>query len=128
MGFGNNLGAEVRCSETELFEATCGTLVVEATGDLSAPCARRIGSVIADPVLRVNGEVIPLAELEQANAGRYDKIYPARVQPARLEMPAFAADATPAPVRTYPGEPVEHPVAYIPVFPVIPAINIHVQV
>ena len=117
MGFGNNLGAEVRCSETELFEATCGTLVVEATGDLSAPCARRIGSVIADPVLRVNGEVIPLAELEQANAGRYDKIYPARVQPARLEMPAFAADAAPAPVRTYPGEPVEHPVAYIPVFP-----------
>ena len=117
MGFGNNLGAEVRCSETELFEATCGTLVVEATGDLSAPCARRIGSIIADPVLRVNGEVIPLAELEQANAGRYDKIYPARVQPVRLEMPAFATDAAPAPVRTYPGEPVEHPVAYIPVFP-----------
>ena len=117
MGFGNNLGAEVRCSEAELFDNTCGTLLVEATGDFSAPCARRIGSVIAESALRINGESILLADLEQANAGRYDKIYPAKVQPTRREMPAFAADAVPAPVHVYPGAPIEHPVVYIPVFP-----------
>ncbi|MBQ6437196.1 MAG: phosphoribosylformylglycinamidine synthase [Bacteroidales bacterium] len=117
MGFGNNLGAEVSCSDAELFDNTCGSILVEATGELSAPCARRIGSVIAEPELRINGETIALETLERANEGRYDKIYPAKVQPASVEMPAFATDAAPAPVRTYPGAAIEHPRVYIPVFP-----------
>ncbi len=124
MGFGNYLGAEVTCSEAALFDTTCGSLIVEAKGECAIPGARRIGSVIAEPELRLvfdkagNGvTVIPLAKLEQANVTRYDKIYPAKVAPQHAELPGWAGDATPkAPIR-YQGDPIDHPVVYIPVFP-----------
>ena len=117
MGFGNFLGAKVEVSEADLFDSTCGTLLVEASGDLCAPCARRIGTVTETPALQLERESIPLEVLEKANAARYDKIYPAKVQPANAAMPAWACDAAPkAPLR-YSGAPIEHPVVYIPVFP-----------
>ena len=117
MGFGNFLGAKVYGSEADLFDSTCGTLLVEATGNLQSPCARRIGTVTEAPALQIGGKTIPLEVLEKANVARYDKIYPAKVQPANAAMPSWACDATPkAPLR-YSGAPIEHPVVYIPVFP-----------
>ena len=117
MGFGNGLGAEIRCDEATLFDARYGSILLEVSGEAALPNARRIGCVIDAPEIRAAGETLSLESLEEAYTGRYTKIYPATVQPAHRDMPAWATDAAPVQPKVYPGAPIEHPVVYIPVFP-----------
>ena len=117
MGFGNGIGVEIECDEATLFDARYGSILVEAAGKVTLPDARPVGTLIAEPVLRRNGETVPLAELERACTERYAKVYPATVQIASTGMPAWAADAAPVQPKPYSGAPVEHPAVYIPVFP-----------
>lgn len=114
MAFGNRIGAEVEADERTLFDYAYGSILVECDGELEYPRAERLGRTVEDAALAVNGVRMPLDELYEANTARFARIYPDKgcnsspvlreSQPARREF-------------VYPGEAVEHPVAYLPVFP-----------
>lgn len=113
MAFGNAIGAEVRMDEARLFEYAYGSILVESAEELDFPAAEPLGETVADEALTVNGVRMPLDGLYRANTERYAKVYPdkgdnrAAVMCATPERRSFV----------YPGEAVEHPRVFIPVFP-----------
>ncbi len=113
MAFGNAIGAEVRMDEARLFEYAYGSILVESAEELDFPAAEPLGETVADEALTVNGVRMPLDGLYRANTERYAKVYPdkgdnrAAVMCATSERRSFV----------YPGEAVEHPRVFIPVFP-----------
>ena len=116
MGMGNALGAKVKISEEELFSSNYGSLLVEATGELSFPSAILLGEVA--PTLEINGERLDMSALEQAWAGRYSRIYPTAV---KADSPAANIDTTAVsmvdPQMRYKGELQGKPLVFIPIFP-----------
>ena len=116
MSFGNGLGFDVRLAEADLFSLGYGSLVVEATGELDAPFAERLGCVTEGTIL-VNGEPLCPAVLKQACDGRFAEIYPARVPLAGDAVPEFADHFCDEAAPRYPGEAIEAPLVLLPVFP-----------
>lgn len=113
MAFGNGIGAEVEYDEARLYEYAYGSILVECEGPLEYPFAEPVGFTVSDQALTVNGVRMPLETLYRANTERFAEIYP-----DRGENHAEVICSDPAPRKfTYPGEAVEHPVAYLPVFP-----------
>ncbi len=115
MAMGNALGVDVNVPETELFSLGYGSAVVESKVALNSPCAVELGVVTASGI-KVNGVEMSLEELEKAYEGRYFKVFPPRVK-AQFNEPAPVASTSSATSMIYPGEPVEHPVVCLPVFP-----------
>ena len=111
MSFGSGLGIRVELSEEELFRCGYGSVVVESTDVLDIP-ALYLGEV-TDLGFVVNGE--RLDGLQEAWESRYAKVYPPRTE-AAFKAPMKPSASGPK-ARPYPGEPVDRPVAYIPVFP-----------
>ena len=117
MAFGNGLGVDVTLPEDELFQLGYGSILVESASPLDAPCARKIGTVTSSGIC-MNGSAIELGDLAAANASRYARIYPTHVRPQFSEpVPAVEARNFDPANLTYKGEPVEHPVVCMPVFP-----------
>ncbi len=114
MSFGNMIGAEVSIPEDELTRLSYGSIVVEAVKELDGPSAAAIGTV-GGKELVINGEKISIEELREANGLPFSKIYPAAVKAAQDGM--IREDCGAEAVRKWAGAPVEHPVAYLPVFP-----------
>ena len=113
MAFGNTVGVEATIDEKRLFEYAYGSILVECEGTLEYPHAEQIGITVADAALTINGVRMPLDELYRANTERFARIYPDKgVNTAEVMTAAPATGAV-----TYPGEAVEHPLVYIPVFP-----------
>ena len=119
MSFGNELAADIQIAENELFDYNYGSILVEATEELSLPAAQYIGTVIEGTHLVINGEQVSREVLLHACCGQFDKIYPSAV-PAQHQalMPADTLPLTSnlSPL-TYNGPAVETPLVYIPVFP-----------
>ncbi len=113
MSFGNRVGAEISCDAQELFNYQYGSFVVESTQELNFASLRPLGRTIAREVLVINGEEFALELLQKANSERFATIYPDK---GENEAPMMAVEHTRRTV-TYPGEAVEHPIAYLPVFP-----------
>ncbi|WP_295937009.1 phosphoribosylformylglycinamidine synthase [uncultured Alistipes sp.] len=113
MAFGNRLGADVKIDEATLFGYAYGSILVESDGELNYAAAEALGEVTADDALTVNGIRMPLDGLYEANRAKFATVYPdkgenrADVMTSQPEARTFA----------YKGEAVEHPVAYLPVFP-----------
>ena len=123
MAMGNALGVDVTLPESELFSLGYGSVVLESKGAIDHPSAVEIGTVTSGGI-RINGVEMPLEDLEKAYEGRYWKIYPPRVEPLfKGEIPGQAGNdgnvkaGNDGRATTYPGEPVEHPVVCLPVFP-----------
>ena len=119
MSFGNELAVDIQIAENELFDYNYGSILVEATEDLSLPAAQYIGTVIEGTHLVINGEQVSREVLLHACCGQFDKIYPSAVPAQRHTlMPADTLPLTSnlSPL-TYNGPAVEHPLVYIPVFP-----------
>ena len=119
MSFGNELGVDIQIAENELFDYNYGSILVEATEELTFPAAQYIGTVVDGSALIINGEHVSREVLLRACCGQFDKIYPSAV-PAQHQalMPADTLPLTSnlSPL-TYKGEAVETPLVYIPVFP-----------
>jgi len=113
MSFGNRIGAEIEVPENLLFDYGYGSIVAECAQPLDFPAARLLGRTAAADTLNVNGTEIALEELYKANTERFAAIYPDRGNNASPMMTAEHAART----TVYPGEAVEHPIAYLPVFP-----------
>ena len=124
MSFGNELAVDIQTTENELFDYNYGSILVEATEELS-PLALSPNSLIAlgevtdGTHLVINGERVSREVLLHACCGQFDKIYPSAV-PAQHQalMPADTLPLTSnlSPL-TYNGTAVETPLVYIPVFP-----------
>ena len=113
MAFGNGIGVETELAEERLYEYAYGSILVECEGTLEFPRAELVGFTVADEALTVRGERMPLDELYRANTERFATIYP-----DKGHNDASVMTSTPAPKRiVYPSEAVEHPVAFLPVFP-----------
>jgi phosphoribosylformylglycinamidine synthase len=120
MSFGNELAVDIQIAENELFDYNYGSILVEATEELSLPAAQYIGTVIEGTHLIINNERVSREALLKACCGQFDKIYPSAVvaqhqalMPANTLPNSLIASSPIA----YNGPAVETPVVYIPVFP-----------
>ena len=124
MSFGNALDAKIKYDEAELFNYGYGSILVEAEEELDYPDAILIGEVTdgEESELTINGKKFDIFELMSVNGAKFAEVYPdtaeayhKKVVPAGLEgvkpFKAKKADLK------YKGEPVEKPIAYLPVFP-----------
>ncbi len=124
MSFGNALDAKIKYDEAELFNYGYGSILVEAEEELDYPDAILIGEVTdgEESELSINGKKFDIFELMAVNGAKYAEVYPdtaeayhKKLVPAGLEgvkpFKAKKADLK------YKGEPVEKPIAYLPVFP-----------
>lgn len=117
MSMGNGLGFDVTVPEDALFSLGYGSLVVESACELDYPAAVKLGTVTPDAAC-INGEKLDMKALEAAYEGRYAKLYPAKVKPLFNEpAPGVSGKAVNDDNMKYKGEPVEHPVVCLPVFP-----------
>lgn len=113
MSFGNALGAEVNIEEKELFDLSYGSILVECKEKVDNPAFIELGKVIGRSELVINGEPLDIFELEAINRGKFNEIYP-----DRSGVYGEAPDATgPEFSGHWPGEPTEHPMVFLPVFP-----------
>ncbi len=113
MAFGNEIGADVTFDEQALYNYAYGSILVESEGVLEYATAEKVGITVADATLTINGVRMPLATLYEANTAKYATIYPDKgivgtTLPISKEVHRTS---------TYSGEAVEHPIAYLPVFP-----------
>ncbi len=113
MAFGNGIGAEVTMDEAKLYEYSYGSILVECEGTLEYPYAEQLGFTVAEEALTVNGVKMPLEELYKANTEKFAAVYPDKGRNTATVMTSAPAPKT----FVYPGEAVEHPQVYIPVFP-----------
>ncbi len=119
MSFGNELAVDIQIAENELFDYNYGSILVEATEDLTLPAAQYLGTVVEGSALIINNERVSREALLKACCGQFDKIYPSAV-PAQHQalMPANTESLnTQHSTLNYNGSAVEHPLVYIPVFP-----------
>ena len=113
MAFGNDVGAEITLDEPKLYEYAYGSILVECEGTLEYPHAELLGFTVAEEALTVNGVKMPLEELYKANTEKFAAVYPDKGRNSAEVMTSAPAPKT----FVYPGEAVETPVVYIPVFP-----------
>lgn len=115
MSLGNRVGVDISFEETEMFDSAYGSILVEAADVVDIPGAVFVGSTIAEPELRINGEVFAISMLSDKVREKFNAIYPDSVaSTSEASVPDAACDRKPTP---YPGSPVENPVVYLPVFP-----------
>lgn len=113
MSFGNEIGAEIRIPENELFDYQYGSFIIETTESIQCSNAEFIGKTIDKKALIINDEEIDLAILHRANTEKFCKIYPDKGKNDAVVMTEEPNKIT----FTYNGKAVNHPVAYLPVFP-----------
>ena len=119
MAFGNLFGVNVRLDERALFDLGYGSILVESESALDFPQAVLLGEVTdgEDGLLRINGERISLDRLLEANAGKYAKVYPAKVKAAHQQMLGGIKPEGKYVAPAWKGPKVDKPLVYIPVFP-----------
>ncbi|MGN0189967.1 MAG: phosphoribosylformylglycinamidine synthase, partial [Candidatus Cryptobacteroides sp.] len=124
MAFGNGFGVNVNVAPEDLFAGAPGSILVESETELDFPGAILIGEVTdgEDGELHINGESLGIFDLQDIYGEKFFRIYPDS-QSASHEglVPEGLGDIRPLKVKKgemrYKGEPVQTPVAYIPVFP-----------
>ena len=124
MSFGNELAVNITLSESDLFDYNYGSILVEATEELS-PLALSPNSLIAlgevteGSSLVINGEQVSREVLLNACCRPFDKIYPSAVeaQHKALLPEGISTLNTQHSTLNYKGDAVDHPLVYIPVFP-----------
>ncbi len=113
MAFGNGIGVEVTADEASLYNYAYGSILVESTEELDYSAAELIGTTVADPAITVAGVRMPLDTLYEANTTKFASVYPDKGCNDAEVMLANASNNK----FTYCGDAVEHPIAYLPVFP-----------
>ena len=118
---GNNIGVDVGASAAILFEPCPGTVLLGVAdgADLGDVPYVEVGRTIEDEALLIDGQRLPLDELERAWEAPLDGVFP-------RHAPEHDADDVAVPLATPARHPVRHarptgrrphPVAWIPVFP-----------
>ncbi len=124
MAFGNAFGVNVNASDELLFDKCYGSIVVEVEGELDYENAHLLGEVTdgEDGYMHFNGDRLDIFGLMQMNGAMFNEIYPSTAEAGHRKLvPSGMENIKPLRVKKaelkYKGEPVETPVAYLPVFP-----------
>ncbi|MBR6662489.1 MAG: phosphoribosylformylglycinamidine synthase, partial [Alistipes sp.] len=112
MSFGNCVGADVKMDEQALFDYAYGSFVVEAADEFECDYAELIGTTIDKAEVVFNGEAFAIDSLQKVNSQKFCKIYPDR----GIEGGVTRKSEPEKKQIKYTGEPVEQPIAYLPVF------------
>ncbi|MDE7381236.1 MAG: phosphoribosylformylglycinamidine synthase subunit PurQ, partial [Muribaculaceae bacterium] len=116
MSFGNSIGAIITIEENDLWKMNYGSIVFtsrKTAEELAIPDIEKIGVTTAEPGLSINGELMEISELIEANRNPFVSVYPDRSGvKGRVIEPEVKTSYT-----EYAGEKVEHPVVYLPSFP-----------
>ena len=124
MSFGNGLDAKINVDEKELFNYGYGSILVESEVELDYPNAVLIGEVTdgEESELTINGSKFDIFELMDVNGAKFAQVYPDTAEAYHKKLvPAGMEGVKPYKAKKadlkYKGEPVETPIAYLPVFP-----------
>ena len=120
MSFGNELAVDIQIAENELFDYNYGSIIVEATEDLTLPAAQYLGTVIEGTYLIINNERVSREVLLRACCTPFEKIYPSAVEAQHKELMPEGIQplaSSPNSLIAYKGDVVDRPIVYIPVFP-----------
>lgn len=119
MSFGNELGADIRINEEDLYNYQYGSILVEAAAELAIPDAVQLGFVTDSDSIVINGVAIKRDALYDACVSPFRKVYPATMEAQHNElMPECKT------LKQHRTLPIAHedmkgntPIVYIPVFP-----------
>lgn len=78
MSFGNQLGAKVSVEPEILLEKSIGSLVIEASKELSSDLFTKVGEVTKEPLLQLNEEKFDIAELLKAYKSTFEDLFPTK--------------------------------------------------
>ena len=124
MSFGNGLDAKINVDENELFNYGYGSILVESEVELDYPEAILVGEVTdgEESELVINGKKFDIFELMAVNGAKFAQVYPDTAEAYHKKLvPAGMEGVKPYKAKKaelkYKGEPVEKPIAYLPVFP-----------
>ncbi|MBO7622733.1 MAG: phosphoribosylformylglycinamidine synthase subunit PurQ, partial [Bacteroidales bacterium] len=123
MSFGNAFGVNVDVDKKDLYCVAPGSIVVETEKELDFENAIRLGNVTSgDDGIRINGESADVFSLMKANEAHWSEIYPVESKPdMKRLLPKGMEGVKPFKARKsdlrYPGEKVEKPLVFLPVFP-----------
>ena len=113
MGFGNEIGFESTAGEElDWYAAMPGALVAELSGETDD--ALLLGYTLAEPEIRLVGDIAPLSELLVLNEKVLESVYPTSVKEETSPVPCFTFHAV---RRVLPRVKRARPKAVIPVFP-----------
>ena len=115
MSFGNNIGFR-SCGSVgdQWHQKLWGFLVAELTEDVQIPGVMKIGETIAEPVIELDGDSAPIAELLALNESVLEKVYPTQAPEKQIELPIFGFDGG---CNVAPAVKCAKPKVLIPVFP-----------
>ncbi len=122
MGFGNKIGFEFTdcCDKKDLFKALYGSIIVEvkglgATGFMGDLVdVVKLGHTIEEPVIRIEGEEIPLESMLKTWEKPLEEVFPTRAQGEDVGMKTFAYGER---VTIKPSQTFAKPQIFIPAFP-----------
>lgn len=115
MSFGNRVGMAGEISEKDLFGLNYGSIIVECdypVKDIEG--FENIGSTIEEEMLVINGERLLIDEMDKANRDHFCEVYPDRTEENKGMVENAVSDGN---TTLWSGEPVEHPLVVLPVFP-----------
>ncbi|MBR5824066.1 MAG: phosphoribosylformylglycinamidine synthase subunit PurQ, partial [Paludibacteraceae bacterium] len=115
MSFGSNVGANINLLENDLFNYNYGSILFASSKELNLQNLEKLGTTTAEATVVVNGESFDIDYLYKVNTEKFAEIYPATA--AAEDMEDLNVETTANTQFEYPGEAVERPVVYIPVFP-----------
>ncbi len=115
MSFGNRLGfrSGAEWENGPWYAPLYGAIVAELAEDVDLPCAQRIGATVAEPVVAVLDDSVPIDELLALNEGVLEDVYPTRTTGAGSVEPVTWTGKAPAVMP----HGIARPRVAIPVFP-----------
>ena len=119
MSFGNELGADIRINEEDLYNYQYGSILVEAAAELSIPNAVQLGFVTDSDSIVINGVAIKRDALYDACVSPFRKVYPATMEAQHNELMPECKTLKQHRTLLIAHEDMKGntPIVYIPVFP-----------
>ena len=119
MSFGNELGADIRINEEDLYNYQYGSILVEAAAELSIPDAVQLGFVTDSDSIVINGVAIKRDALYDACVSPFRKVYPATMEAQHKELMPECKTLKQHRTLLIAHEDMKGntPIVYIPVFP-----------
>lgn len=120
MSFGNDLGADIRMDEASLYNYQYGSILVEATGELTIKDALYIGTVTNSDNIIINGDAVPREMLYKACTEPFTKVYASSMSAQHKDLlpkDLKASSKTREKAVEHEDLKGKNPIVYIPIFP-----------
>ncbi len=115
MSFGNNIGFQSSgAAQGQWHLPFWGFIVAELTEDVVFPGVLKLGQTTAEPVIDIDGDKAPIAELLALHEGVLEDVYPTQTAGQDKQVPTFSHNGV---CTMAPAVKIAKPKVLIPVFP-----------